>query len=85
MLNSEELITICKQFPILSTFKRYHRKYYDRARKLGVFQEATAHMIRGIKCPDDVELERNAQPIKHVFLLQDYWKIKGEWGTENEV
>jgi hypothetical protein len=82
MLNANQVMFVCKQYTILSTFKRYQRRYYDKARKLGIFEEATKHMIRGVKCPQ--EIIEDEKPKFGVCLLQDYWVTKGEW-AEDEI
>jgi len=76
MLEANQVLAICKQYTILSSFKRYQRKYYDRARKLGIFEEATKHMVRGIKCSE--EIIDDSKPKRGICLLQDYWIVKGE-------
>ena len=83
MLDANQVINICKQYTILSSFKRYQRKYYDRARKLGIFDQATKHMIRGIKCPE--EIIDDSKPKVGICLLQDYWVTKGEWAEQDEI
>lgn len=82
MLDANQVMSVCKQYTILSSFKRHQRRYYDKARKLGIFEEATKHMIRGIKCPE--EIVDDSKPKVGIFLLQDYWVTKGEW-AENEI
>ena len=76
MLDKNQVINICKQYKILSSFKKYHRNYYDRALKLGVFKEATEHMIRGVKCGE--EIVDKSKPKVGMCLLQDYWSTKSD-------
>ena len=77
-LNASQVIQICKQYKILSSFKRNHRRYYDRARKLGVFKEATAHMLRGVVLPEEIEKEKQEMAKRNVFLLQHHWTFKSD-------